>query len=144
MDLNFKEPTPSRTPLVTKSQTWVLAAQVAQWYSHWWPLPMQEIQETWFQFLSWEDPLEWETATQCSCLENSRDRRRLLGTVHGVGKNQTRLSMHALPHTTRDLSSRRNSWLAEVQMKPTLSRSEEVTFIDPLLCASLSVRYLHA
>ena len=32
------------------------------------------MQETWVQSLSWEDPLEKETATHYSGLENSMDR----------------------------------------------------------------------
>ena len=31
-------------------------------------------QEMWVQSLSWEDPLEKEMTTQCSCLENPMDR----------------------------------------------------------------------
>ena len=48
------------------------------------------MQETWIQFLGWEDPLEKGKATypfQYSDLENSTDYK-----VHGVTKSQTRLS----------------------------------------------------
>ena len=45
-------------------------------------------EETWVQFLGWEDPLEKEMATilQYSCLGNSMDRGTLWATVHGVAK----------------------------------------------------------
>ena len=44
------------------------------------------MQETWVQFLGWEDPLEKEMAThsQYSCLENLMDRGAWRATVHGV------------------------------------------------------------
>ena len=43
------------------------------------------MQETWIQFLGWEDPLEKEMATHSgSCLENSMDRGAWRATVHGV------------------------------------------------------------
>lgn len=42
------------------------------------------------------------------------------------------------------LSSGKNSCLAEVQMKPVISRTGELTFIDSLLCVSLHVRHLRA
>ena len=48
------------------------------------------MQETWVQFLGWEDPLEKGTATHSSilaCLENSID-----CIVHGVAKSHTGLS----------------------------------------------------
>ena len=50
------------------------------------------MQKTHVQSLSWEDPLEKEMAIQYSCLENSMDRGAWYATVHGVSKNQTRLS----------------------------------------------------
>ena len=43
-------------------------------------------QEIWVRFLSWEDPLEKEMATQYSCLENPMDRRAWWVIVHGVAK----------------------------------------------------------
>ena len=45
-------------------------------------LPMQEI---WVWSPGWEDPLEKETATRCSCLENPRQ-RSLGGYSLGVSK----------------------------------------------------------
>ena len=47
---------------------------------------MQEIQESQFQSLSWEDPLKKKMAAplQYSCLENSMDREAWQATVHWV------------------------------------------------------------
>ena len=47
---------------------------------------MQEIQETQFQSLGWDDPPEKKIATplQYSCLENSMDREAWQATVHWV------------------------------------------------------------
>ena len=46
------------------------------------------MQETWVQYLSWEEPLEGNGhPLQNSCLENSMDTG-----VHGVPKSWTRLS----------------------------------------------------
>ena len=51
------------------------------------------MQETQFQSLGWEHPLEKGMATrQCSCLENPMDRGAWWATVHGVAKGRTRLS----------------------------------------------------
>ena len=52
------------------------------------------MQETWVQFLGWEDPLEKEMAThsQYSCLENLMDRGAWRATVHGVTKSRKGLS----------------------------------------------------
>ena len=54
------------------------------------------MQETQVRSLSWEDSLEKGMAThyplQYSCLENSMDRGAWRAIVHGVAKNQTRLS----------------------------------------------------
>ena len=48
------------------------------------------VQETWVQFLGWEDPLEgsyWNgNPFQYSCLENPIDRRAWRATVHGVAR----------------------------------------------------------
>ena len=46
------------------------------------------MQETWVQFLSWEDPLEKDMATplQYSYLENSMDGGAWWAIVHGVAK----------------------------------------------------------
>ena len=55
-------------------------------------LPMQE---TWVQSLSWEDLLEKEMATHSSILAwriPQTEECGRLHTVHGVTKNQTRLS----------------------------------------------------
>ena len=47
-------------------------------------------QETWVQFLGWEDPLEKKMAAHCSIpLENPTDRRAWWAAVHGVVKSQT-------------------------------------------------------
>ena len=53
-----------------------------------------QIQETWIQFLSWEDPLEEGMATHSSILawRIPMDRGTWWATVHGVVKRQTRLS----------------------------------------------------
>ena len=57
---------------------------------------MQEMQETKVQSLSWEEPLEEETATplQYSCLENPKNGEAWRATVHGVTKSRTGLSKH--------------------------------------------------
>ena len=49
-------------------------------------LPMQEAQETWVQFLGWEDPLEEEMATHSSILawKNSMHRGAWQAVVHGI------------------------------------------------------------
>ena len=44
------------------------------------------MQETWVQFLGWEDPLEKEMATHSSILENPMDRGAWWATVHGVAR----------------------------------------------------------
>ena len=51
------------------------------------------MQETWVQFLGWEDPLEKEMAThsQYPCLENLMDRGVWWAAVHGVAKSQAQL-----------------------------------------------------
>ena len=56
-------------------------------------LPMQEIEETQVQPLSWEDPLEegHGNPLQYSCLENPMDRGTWQATVHGVTKSRTLL-----------------------------------------------------
>ena len=49
------------------------------------------MQETWVQFLGWEDPLEEGVATHSSILawRISMDRGAWQATVHGVAKSQT-------------------------------------------------------
>ena len=49
------------------------------------------IQETWVQFLGWEDPRGECNGypLQYSCLENSMDRGAWQATVHGVAKSNT-------------------------------------------------------
>ena len=56
------------------------------------------MREMWVRSLGWEDPLEQEMTTHSSILawKNPMDRGAWRATVHGVAKNQTRLSMHAL------------------------------------------------
>ena len=45
------------------------------------------MQETWVQFLGWEDPLEKEMATHSSILqENPMDRGAWWAVVHGVAR----------------------------------------------------------
>ena len=46
--------------------SWEGTSQVTQWERIY--LPMQELQETWVQFLGQEDPLEKEMATRSSIL----------------------------------------------------------------------------
>ena len=50
--------------------------------------------ETWVRSLGWEDPLEEGMATHSSILawRISMDRGAWWATVHGLSKNQTRLS----------------------------------------------------
>ena len=57
------------------------------------PHTMQEPQETQFQSLSLEEPLEeaMTTPSQYSCLENPMDRGSWRATVHRVAKSQTGL-----------------------------------------------------
>ena len=51
------------------------------------------MQETWVQFLGWEDPLEKEwQAPPVFFPGESMDRGAWQATVHGVSKYQTRLS----------------------------------------------------
>ena len=52
------------------------------------------MQETWVQFLAWENPLEKEMATHCSILawRIPMDRGAWWVTVHGVTKSWTRMS----------------------------------------------------
>ena len=54
---------------------------------------LPEMQETWVQSLGWEDPLEKEMATHSSILTwKPMKRVAWQAMVHGVAKNQTRLS----------------------------------------------------
>ena len=51
------------------------------------------VQETWIQSLCQEDPLEKGMGpTPVFCLENSMERGAWWATIHGLIKNQTRLS----------------------------------------------------
>ena len=50
------------------------------------------VQETQVQSLGQEDPLEKDLPFQYSCLENLMDGGAWQATVHGITKNQTRLS----------------------------------------------------
>ena len=57
------------------------------------------MQETWVQSLHQEDPLEKGIATHSIILswrKNLMDRGAEWATDHGIAKNQTRLSTHAL------------------------------------------------
>ena len=62
---------------------------------------MQEMQETWVQFLGQEDHLEKEMTTHSSVLawKNPMNRGVWWATVHRVAKNWTRLSDWAHTHT---------------------------------------------
>ena len=62
---------------------------------------MQETQKTRVWSLDQEDPLEWEMETISSilALENFMNSGGWWATVHGVTKNQTRLSMLTHTHT---------------------------------------------
>ena len=54
---------------------------------------LSAMQETWVQFLGWEDPQEKEMSTYSYfCLENPMDRGPWWATVHGVAKSWTQLS----------------------------------------------------
>ena len=56
---------------------------------------MQETQETQFQSLGQEDPLEEKMATHSfSCLENPMDRGAWRATVRGAAESRIRLSVH--------------------------------------------------
>ena len=51
------------------------------------------MQETWVQFLGWEDPLEKEMANHSSTLAGRfHGRRSLVATVHGVAESHTQQS----------------------------------------------------
>ena len=52
------------------------------------------MQETWFQSLGWDDPLEEGMETNSSILvwRIPKDRGAWWAIVHGVAKNQTQLS----------------------------------------------------
>ena len=43
---------------------------------------------------------------QCSCLENSLDRRAWWATVHGVTKTRTRLSTHTIAYVTYSVTNK--------------------------------------
>ena len=49
------------------------------------------IQETWFQSLGWEVPLDkgMTTHSQYSCMKNFMDTGAWQATVHGISKSQT-------------------------------------------------------
>ena len=56
---------------------------------------MQETQETWVQFLGWEDPLEGNgNPLQYSCLGNPIDRGTWRAIVFGVTKSWTQMITH--------------------------------------------------
>ena len=57
------------------------------------------MQETWVQYLGWEEPLEKGIATlQYSCLKNSMGRGAWQAIVHEVTKSQAQLSdFHFVP-----------------------------------------------
>ena len=61
---------------------------------------MLETQETWIQFLGWEDPLEKQMfyPLQSSCLENFMDRGAWQAAVDGFSESQTQLNdwVHSL------------------------------------------------
>ena len=68
-------------------------------------LPVQEMQETWF------DPWEGRLSGEGNCShgqENSMDRGAWQATVHGVTKNQTILNAHT--HCSFQLSSLLSSY----------------------------------
>ena len=70
----------------------LVAQQLKNKTRHIYPPAMQE---TGVRYLSWEDPLEKETASiplQYSCLENPMDRGACWATVPGVAKSWTQLS----------------------------------------------------
>ena len=53
------------------------------------PLAMQEPQETWVQYLDWEDPLEKEMAVYSSILVWRIPQRSLVAKVHRVARSGT-------------------------------------------------------
>ena len=83
---------------------------------------MSAMQETWVQYLGWEDPLEkWHSnPLQYSCLENPMDRGAWWATVHRTAKSQTRLKTHTCIHalTVQDLS-----YKAQARVSLTLTSS---------------------
>ena len=64
------------------------------------------VRETWFQSLSWEDPLEEDTVTHSSILawRIPMARRALQATVHGVAKSQKQLGDEAHRHFSQSHS----------------------------------------
>ena len=61
------------------------------------------MQETWVQFLGWEDPLEKEMATHSSILlENPMDRGAWWAMVHGVARVRHNLGTKATRTTIYD------------------------------------------
>ena len=57
-------------------------------------LPMQDTQETWIQFLSWEDPWSRKSQSALVFLENSMDRGFWQAIVYRFTKHWTCMSMH--------------------------------------------------
>ena len=67
------------------------------------------MQETWVQFLGWEDPMEKGMATlQYSCLEKPMDREAWQAAVHGVAKSRTQLNN--LAHRQQHSANTQSSW----------------------------------
>ena len=69
------------------------ASQVAQWVKN--PRAMREMQETWVQFLGWEDPLEEGMATHFSILAWRIPWTEGPGGLQSIGLQRLKeLSMH--------------------------------------------------
>ena len=68
---------------------YLLASLVAQMLKN-----LPAVQETWVQFLGWEDPLEKGTVTHSNILawRIPMDRGGWRATVHGVAKSRTQQS----------------------------------------------------
>ena len=63
------------------------------------PLPMQEVQETWVQFLGWEDLLEEEMSTHSSILSWKIPWAEELGRLQSMGLQRVQ---HDWAHTHRE------------------------------------------
>ena len=89
---------------------------------------MLETQETWIQFLGWEDPLEKQMCypLQSSCLENFMDRGAWQAAVDGVSESRTQLNdwVHSLLDV-RGLVNR-HSWSLPIYSSESQRKSTQM------------------